>query len=114
MARMVIRPGNHLREKRLEWKPRVEKICLDMVAVAKYLKVYTYGRGDAAAKLLSHVRLCESLWNCSPPGSSVHGILQVRIREWVAMPFSRELPDSGIEPESPALQPDSLPSEPLG
>ena len=62
MARMVIRPGNHLREKRLEWKPRVEKICLDMVAVAKYLKVYTYGRGDAAAKLLSHVRLCESLW----------------------------------------------------
>ena len=55
MARMVIRPGNHLREKRLEWKPRVEKICLDMVAVAKYLKVYTYGRGDAAAQSLSHV-----------------------------------------------------------
>ena len=55
MARMVTRPGNHLREKRLEWKPRVEKICLDMVAVAKYLKVYTSGRGDAAAKSLSHV-----------------------------------------------------------
>ena len=27
--------------------------------------------------------------NCSPPGSSVHGILQARIVEWVAMPFSR-------------------------
>ena len=27
--------------------------------------------------------------NCSPPGSSVHGILQARISEWVAMPFSR-------------------------
>ena len=27
--------------------------------------------------------------DCSPPGSSVHGILQVRILEWVAMPFSR-------------------------
>ena len=27
--------------------------------------------------------------NCSPPGSSVHGILQVRILEWVAMPSSR-------------------------
>ena len=26
---------------------------------------------------------------CSPPGSSVHGILQARIREWVAVPFSR-------------------------
>ena len=28
--------------------------------------------------------------NCSPPGSSVHGILQARILEWVAIPFSRE------------------------
>ena len=27
--------------------------------------------------------------NCSPPGSSVHGIFQARIPEWVAMPFSR-------------------------
>ena len=34
-------------------------------------------------------------WN--PPGSSVHGILQARILEWVAMPFSRDLPDPGIE-----------------
>ena len=28
--------------------------------------------------------------NCSPPGSSVHGILQARILEWVAIPFSRK------------------------
>ena len=28
--------------------------------------------------------------DCSPPGSSVHGILQVRILEWVAISFSRE------------------------
>ena len=34
----------------------------------------------------------------------VHGILQARILEWVAMPFLRDLPDSGIEPRSPALQ----------
>ena len=27
--------------------------------------------------------------DCSPPGSSVHGILQARIPEWVAVPFSR-------------------------
>ena len=33
--------------------------------------------------------------DCSPPGSSVHGILQVRILEWVAIPFSRHLP-SGV------------------
>ena len=34
-------------------------------------------------------QLCWTLWNCSPPGSSVHGILQARILEWVAIPFSR-------------------------
>ena len=43
----------------------------------------------------------------SPPGSSVHGILQAGILEWVAMPSSRgNLPDPGIEPAfltSPAL-----------
>ena len=33
---------------------------------------------------------------------------------WVAIPFSRDLPDPGIEPGSPALQVDSLPSEPPG
>ena len=35
---------------------------------------------------------CPTLCNpmaCSPPGSSVHGIIQARILEWVAMPFSR-------------------------
>ena len=26
---------------------------------------------------------------CSPPGNSVHGIFQVRILEWAAVPFSR-------------------------
>ena len=33
--------------------------------------------------------LCNPM-NCSPSGSSVHGILQARILEWVAIPFSRE------------------------
>ena len=37
--------------------------------------------------------------DCSPPGSSVHGILQARILEWVAIPFSPgDLPDAEIEP----------------
>ena len=27
--------------------------------------------------------------DCSPPGSSIHGILQARILEWVVIPFSR-------------------------
>ena len=49
-----------------------------------------------------------------PPGSSVHGILQARILEWVAIPFSRDLPDLWIEPGSPTLWADSLPTEPPG
>ena len=47
----------------------------------------------------------------SPLGSSVHGVLQARILEWVAMPSSRNLPNPGIEPAPPALQADSLPAE---
>ena len=43
----------------------------------------------------------------SPPGSSVHGILQTRTLEWVAISFSRG--SSGTR--SPALQADALPSE---
>ena len=56
---------------------------------------------------------CDSM-DCSAPGSSVYGILQARILEWVAIFFSRDLPDPGIKPKLSALQADSLPSEPPG
>ena len=52
--------------------------------------------------------------DCSPPGSSIHGIFQVRILEWLAISFSRDLPHPGIELASPTLQADSLPTEPQG
>ena len=51
---------------------------------------------------------------CDPVDYTVHRILQVRILKWVAIPFSRDLPNPGIEPRSPALQVDSLPAEPPG
>ena len=38
--------------------------------------------------------------DCSPPGSSVHGILQARILEWVAISFSRGSSRPRIEPRS--------------
>ena len=59
-------------------------------------------------KSFSRVRLCV------PMDYTVHGIFQARILEWVAFPFSGDLPDLGIEPTSPALQMDSLPAEPPG
>ena len=45
-----------------------------------------------------------------PPGSSVHGILQARILEWVAISFSR----GSSRSRDSTLQEDSLPSEPPG
>ena len=57
--------------------------------------------------------LCDPM-GCSPPGSSVHGILQARTLEWVLpFPSPGDLPDPEIEPGSPALKADSSPSEPL-
>ena len=41
----------------------------------------------------------------------VHGILQARILEWVALPAPGDLPNPGVEPWSPVLQADSLPTE---
>ena len=72
----------------------------------------------------SGLTLCDPV-DCSPPGFSVHGILQARILEWIAiLGFSRQeywsglpfpspgdLPNLGIESRSPALQADSLLSE---
>ena len=63
------------------------------------------------------VQLCLTLcypMDCCLPGSSVHGILQARVLEWVVISSIGDLPDPGIEPRFPALQADSLPSEPPG
>ena len=57
--------------------------------------------------------LCDPM-DYSPPGSSVHRFS--RQEYWSGLPFPSpgDLPDPGIKPESPALQADSLPSEPPG
>ena len=62
---------------------------------------------------LGRVQLCDPM-DYSPPGSSVHGVSQARILEWVAISPPGDLPDPDIEPRSPALQADSLPPEPKG
>ena len=58
-----------------------------------------------AKSLQSCLTLCDAM-DHRPPGPSVHGILQARILEWVAIPFFGDLPIPGIELESlmsPAL-----------
>ena len=61
------------------------------------------------------IKSCSTLGNpmdCSLPGSSVHGIFQIRILEW-GLPFASpgHLLHPGFEPGSSALQADSLPTE---
>ena len=73
-----------------------------------------YGKEDIQYAI---AQLCVTL--CSPvdyslPGSSVQAILQAKILQWVAFPFSGDLPKAGIEPRSPALQAYSLHPKPPG
>ena len=71
----------------------------------------------------SCVRVCLTLcdpMDCSPPGSSVHGILQARILECAATPSSRGSSRPGIKPTSHVLHrqagslPPATPGKPLG
>ena len=56
-----------------------------------YIHIFLYVRACVCAKLLQLcLTLCDPM-NCSPPGSSVHGNLQARVLEWVAMIFSNLL-----------------------
>ena len=51
----------------------------------------------------SCLTLCDSM-DCIPPGSSVHGILQPRTLEWVAIPYSKDHSQPKDGTRSPALQ----------
>ena len=67
---------------------------------------------------LTCVQLLCSLMNCSPPGSSVHGISQARTLEWFSISSSRgstrPRDQTHISCKSPALQVSSLHTDPLG
>ena len=57
--------------------------------------------------------LCDPM-DYSLSGSSVHGIFQGRVLEWVAISFSRASSYPGIKPRSPTLWADALSSKPPG
>ena len=79
---------------------------------------YIYTEGICTLVKWSEVaQSCPTLCNpmdYSPLGSSVHEILQARVLEWLPFPSPGDLPNPGIEPRSPALQADTLTSEPPG
>ena len=74
---------------------------------------YTRASQGVCQSLQSCVTLCDPM-DCSPPGSSVHGILQARKLEWVVIHSLLQgiFPTPGIKLGSSALQAGSLLSEP--
>ena len=68
----------------------------------------------AAAKSLQSCPTLRNPMDCSPPGSSVHGISQAGILEWIAISSSRGSSQPRDQTQSPALQADCSPSEAPG
>ena len=62
-------------------------------------KLSLYSSSPEVCVTLWTVALCDPV-DCSSPGSSLHGVLQARILEWVAIPSARDLPNPGSEPTS--------------
>ena len=69
----------------LEWVPLPSPIVPWLVTFFLFLSF-------VVVQSLSHIRLFCDLMYCSPPGSSVHGIFQAKILEWVAISFSKGFP----------------------
>ena len=82
------------------WALNLEKWVL-MISKQNYFTYFEFCKGQGYL-LLRIIKLCMCIhacsdmsktlcdpMNCSPPASSVHGIFQARILEWVAYPFSR-------------------------
>ena len=97
------------------------KTFLDTILdILQHILFFYYGRYRNACTHAQSLQLWPTLcdpMDCSPPGSSVRGILQAGILEQVAILSSRGSSWPGIEstsPVSPALQPDSEPTEPSG
>ena len=85
---------------------KVHSYSVDSLWLCPFLCVYVCVHARACTKLL---QLCLTLWDSmdySPPGSSVHGILQAKYWSRLPCPPPRDLPDPGIKPTSltsPAL-----------
>ena len=99
-SRIIIRPaekkcGNsQVSVERVRWEP--SSWGDEIVGLSLLLKmIWRVGPGSRTC-VLSHVQLFQDSMDFSPPGSSVHGILQARILKWVPFPPSGDLPDAGM------------------
>ena len=86
------------------------KVCHCFHCLFKF--IYLPWSDGSVCEWVKVAQSCPTL--CNPMDYTVHGILQARILEWVAFPFSRDLLNPRIKPRSAALQAVSLPAEPLG
>ena len=87
-------------------------LCCPLLLLSSIFPSIRVFSNESALHIRWPVPTISSPMDCSPPGSSVYGILQPRLLEWVAILGYR--PDPGIKPGSSALRSDSLPSEPPG
>ena len=82
------------------WAPSLRLLCIYVFTYlwnAKHWGPLSPTPLRVCAKLLQSCPTLGDPVDCSPPGSSVHGILQARILEWVAVPSSRGSSDPGLE-----------------
>ena len=92
-------------------------VCIYYIYIYRFMNIFIYVYLTLKQflfyqKSTKSRQSCPTLCNpmdCSPPGSSVHGISQARILEWVAMPSSRGSSCPRIKPTSLHWQVDSLP-----
>ena len=86
------------------WVPRRLKIfCIYISNSGIYVHISITGPGTLYHYWGLVGKSCLTLWPYglySPPGFFVHRISQARLLEWVAISFSRDLPDPGIKPTS--------------
>ena len=63
-------------------------------------------------KSLSHIQFFATLWTVARQAPPFMGFSRQEYWSWLPFPSPGDLPNTGIEPGSPALQADALPSEP--
>ena len=89
---MIKLSEENISKSRIDWKlgilHQTAKLQMQIKSTWIKLKVLLQWTHECAS-MLSHFSCVQLFVDCSPPGSSVHGILQARILEWVVMPSSR-------------------------